>query len=208
MTSAERAATPRLRKITPAEHRVMPWKNGLGTTREIAIDPSGAALDGAGFRWRLSIADVGQSGPFSAFPGIDRTIMVISGHGMALSVAGQAPRRLDRCFEPFQFSGDVATDCQLIDGPIQDFNLMVNRTLLTSLTEVRNLREVYEIPLKDQTCLAHVFAGGAEICVDDMKMSCGTGETGVAEVRESTAILKVSPRPKASIALMLLGSAK
>jgi uncharacterized protein len=208
MTDAERAAAPRLRKITPAEHRVMPWKNGLGTTREIAIDPPGAALDGAGFRWRLSIADVGQSGPFSAFPGIDRTIMVISGNGMELTVAGQPPRRLDRRFELFQFSGDAATDCRLIDGPIQDFNLMINRTRLTSATEVRNLREGCEIPLMDQTCLAHVFAGGVEICLDDMKLSCDAGETGVADVWESTAILQVRPRPKANIALMLLRPAK
>jgi environmental stress-induced protein Ves len=112
----------RLRKITPADHLVMPWKNGLGTTREIAIDPQGASMADAAFRWRLSIADVAQSGPFSSFPGIDRTIMVVKGNGMVLSVAGRPPKRLDRCFVPYQFSGDAATECNLIDGPIQDFN--------------------------------------------------------------------------------------
>ena len=40
-------------------------KNGFGTTTEIAIDPPGAGVGGR-FRWRLSIADVERSGPFSA----------------------------------------------------------------------------------------------------------------------------------------------
>lgn len=206
MTAVERGAAPRLRKITPAEHRVMPWKNGLGMTREIAVDPPGAALDVAGFRWRLSIADVGQSGPFSAFPGIDRTIMVIKGHGMVLTVAGQPPRRLDTCFVPYEFSGDAAVDGQLIDGPVQDFNLMVNRSLLTSAMEMLNLLEPCEIPLLGPTCFAHVFEGAVEIGADDVHITCSAGETAVAETVGSTTILRIRPRATALIALMLLNS--
>src|SRR5262245_28609327 len=102
----------------------MPWKNGLGTTREIAINPAGSTMTDAAFRWRFSIADVPQSGPFSSFPGIDRHIMVINGTGMVLRVGSGAPERLGP-FAPFAFSGDAETSCELIDGPIQDFNLMV-----------------------------------------------------------------------------------
>jgi len=206
MTGAERGAAPRLWRITPTDHRVMPWKNGMGTTREIAIDPPGTAMADAGFRWRLSIADVGQSGPFSAFPGIDRTIMVINGRGMVLTVAGEAPRRLDRCFEAFEFSGDRPADCQLIDGPVQDFNLMVNRTILASEMEVRSLQEACEIPLLGRICLAHAFAGAVEISADSVNMACGAGETAIAESLDRTTILRISPRGTARIALMLLNS--
>ena len=51
----------------------MPWKNGGGETAEIAVSPPGAALDD--FDWRLSMARVETDGPFSAFPGIDRTLV-------------------------------------------------------------------------------------------------------------------------------------
>ncbi|MFM7247546.1 MAG: HutD family protein, partial [Actinomycetota bacterium] len=44
--------------------REMPWANGLGTTREIALDPD-AGAGGAPFRWRLSMADLAGPGPFS-----------------------------------------------------------------------------------------------------------------------------------------------
>src|SRR5262245_64441943 len=137
----------------------MPWKNGLGTTREIAIDPPGASMSDAGFRWRLSIADVAQSGPFSAFPGIDRTIMVIKGNGMVLSVGGRRPQRLDKCFVPYEFSGDAPTDCQLIDGAIKDFNLMVNRSMLRARTEVRELSRAESIPFVGSTCIIYLLFG-------------------------------------------------
>jgi len=53
--------------------------------------------------------------------------VVIAGAGMRLQGAGhtvvlQAP------YEPYTFSGDVELDCELIDGPVRDFNLMVRRS--------------------------------------------------------------------------------
>ena len=50
-----------------------PWKNGGGCTTEIAIAPPGASLDA--FEWRISLATIAASGPFSAFPGVDRTLV-------------------------------------------------------------------------------------------------------------------------------------
>jgi len=127
-----------MRIIWPDEHRIMPWKNGAGTTAEIAIDPRDATVGGP-FRWRLSIADVERSGPFSAFPGYDRTIMMIAGRGMDLAVGDQPPHRIGRPFEPFVFSGDEPADCRLVDGPIRDFNLMAARSSLRSRLTVLHL---------------------------------------------------------------------
>lgn len=61
---------------------VAPWKNGGGETREIAAFPPGAGFDD--FDWRLSIATIAEDGAFSAFPGIDRTLILLSGNGVAL----------------------------------------------------------------------------------------------------------------------------
>ncbi len=120
-----------IRVIDASHHRVMPWKNGFGTTIEIAIDPPASDVGGR-FRWRLSIAAVERSGPFSAFTGYERTIMLIEGHGMDLVVGDQPAQRLDRLFEPFVFSGDAPAECRLLDGPVRDFNLMVERSSLRS----------------------------------------------------------------------------
>jgi environmental stress-induced protein Ves len=138
MTSVASGAEMAMRIVRPDAHKVMPWKNGGGTTTEIAIDPPAADVGGH-FRWRLSIADVERSGPFSAFPGYERTIMMIAGHGMDLRVGDGPSRRLDRLFEPLAFSGDSPSECRLLDGPIRDFNLMVERSSLRSRLEVLRL---------------------------------------------------------------------
>lgn len=98
----------------------MPWKNGGGFTEEITRD-SGEGLDG--FGWRLSIADIEESGGFSTFVGYQRIITVLQGDGMRLLVDGQASRPL-LAFDAFAFSGENQVSCKLLGGPIRDFNLI------------------------------------------------------------------------------------
>ncbi len=98
----------------------MPWKNGGGSTLEIARD-QGEGLEG--FGWRLSIADIGESGGFSAFTGYQRLISVLEGEGMRLQVDGLASRPL-LPLDPFAFGGDSRVECELLAGAIRDFNLI------------------------------------------------------------------------------------
>jgi environmental stress-induced protein Ves len=161
-----------VRVIAASQHRTLPWKNGLGTTTEIAIDPPGVSLADR-FRWRLSIASVQSSGPFSAFPGYERTIMVIEGRGMELAVGGNSPRRLDRPFEPFLFSGDAPAACRLIDGPIRDFNLMVERSALRSHTDVWHLDCLPRlIDLSPADWIFHCLGGAIDLQVGAACWSC------------------------------------
>lgn len=105
-----------------------PWKNGGGITREIACQPPGSGM--ADFHWRLSIAEIAASGPFSAFAGVDRIITLLEGAGVHLHTAdGTLHHRLEQPLQPFAFSGDQALDCTLLgDRPCQDFNVMVRRS--------------------------------------------------------------------------------
>jgi len=98
----------------------MPWKNGGGFTEEITRD-NGEGLDG--FGWRLSIADIEESGGFSTFAGYQRIITVLQGDGMRLLVDGQDSRPL-LPFDAFAFSGESQVSCKLLGGAIRDFNLI------------------------------------------------------------------------------------
>ncbi len=95
------------------------WKNGGGLTRELLAWPS--ASD---WRIRLSVADVTANGPFSAFEGVQRWFAVLEGDGVCLTVDGAATE-LRPASPPFAFAGDASTDCALLGGPTQDFNLML-----------------------------------------------------------------------------------
>ena len=114
-----------MRHLRPGDYRVMPWKNGGGVTTEIVVHPEGSALDA--FDWRVSMAQVASDGPFSAFPGIDRTLAVLEGAGISLTIGGEEPVLLGKESAPLTFPADQPTHGALATGPILDLNVMVRR---------------------------------------------------------------------------------
>ncbi len=114
-----------MRRFDVATLPAQRWKNGGGLTREIARGPEGAGPED--FGWRLSVAEVEQPGPFSAFPGIDRCIVVLSGQGMALHDDAGALVQTLAPLRPWAFAGEQALLARLPTGPCQDFNVMTRR---------------------------------------------------------------------------------
>ncbi|KRB27871.1 HutD family protein [Acidovorax sp. Root70] len=148
----------------------VPWKNGGGSTRELACWPPGAGMDG--FGWRVSVATIAHPGPFSAFPGVDRQIMLLEGDGVHLQgAAGHWQHALERCWQPFAFSGDEPVDCRMLGGVSTDFNLMLRRGAWNGKLEV-----VHDVPPP---------AGGAAagLCmVLQGAWRCEAGDTHPAQV--------------------------
>jgi environmental stress-induced protein Ves len=117
-------------RLVPADSfRAMPWRNGGGTTWEIArgrIDGRPKGDNDGEWHWRLSLAEIAADGPFSTFPDVDRLLTVVAGAGIDLTIDGAEPRRLDRG-DSIQFRGEAASGCALVAGPTRDLNLMVDR---------------------------------------------------------------------------------
>jgi environmental stress-induced protein Ves len=103
-----------------------PWKNGLGVTREIHIHPEGANFETDNFLWRLSSADVTAGGPFSFFPGYDRSLFLLSGEGLDLELRG-VKVSLAAPFSSIRFKGEDEVMCSLPGGPCTDFNIFCSR---------------------------------------------------------------------------------
>jgi len=110
----------------PGDFRVMPWKNGGGSTTELLVEPPGATV-ATGFLWRVSMAPVAASGPFSAFPGMDRTLLLVAGGGLALEHGPHGRQRLEAPLAMARFQGDWDTRCVLEQGPCQDFGVIADR---------------------------------------------------------------------------------
>ena len=113
------------RVIRASDCRSMPWKNGGGATTEIAVHPPGAGL--ADFEWRVSIATVATDGPFSTFPGVDRTLTVLEGDGLWLAIGDAGPVALHRGSDPLSFAADVPADARLLGAPVTGLNVMTRR---------------------------------------------------------------------------------
>jgi environmental stress-induced protein Ves len=113
-----------MRLIRSAELSKVPWANGQGITRQIMIDPADANFDD--FTWRVSSATIVEAGPFSLLPGIDRILVVVSGHQLSL-VVDDAHRDL-ALHEVFSFKGEAevhsVASCAF---PVIDLNVMTRR---------------------------------------------------------------------------------
>ncbi|NMM22506.1 MAG: HutD family protein [Phycicoccus sp.] len=111
-----------------ADLPVIPWHNGGGVTREVvASGASGTPVTSGGsdpqdFDWRVSIADVSQPGPFSAFPGVDRVLTLVEGERMELVIDGVV--HVLGLHESLSFDGASRTSCSLPAGPTRDLNVM------------------------------------------------------------------------------------
>lgn len=103
---------------------LQPWKNGLGRTREMAVQTSGT---GGGFLWRVSVAEVDQAAPFSAFPGVDRVIALLDGDGFTMQLSDGRTQALTTPCAPFAFAGELGVAITLAGRPGRDFNLMLRR---------------------------------------------------------------------------------
>lgn len=107
--------------LRSCERQAVAWKNGGGTTREVMVFPQDATMET--FVWRISMADVTQPGPFSSFPGITRTLAVVSGC-LELDFQGGATHRLGPSDPVIVFPGDAKVSGAPIGGPVLDLNVM------------------------------------------------------------------------------------
>jgi environmental stress-induced protein Ves len=110
----------------------VPWKNGGGLTREVVAVPDGAAL--GEFDWRVSTAEVRTTGPFSIFPGVQRTLCVLEGM-LALEVEGARAVRLGAASAPYVFSGDVPAHASPGAEGVVDLNVMTRRARFAARVE-------------------------------------------------------------------------
>lgn len=146
------------------ELKAVPWKNGLGITREITVEPGGATMDD--FVWRVSIADVDTASPFSRFHGIDRTIVLLEGDGFTMTLGGERKHALTTACVPFAFAGEEAVEVELAGGATRDFNLMVRRGAVLGAIEVINGPST--ATLDSDTALFYLAQGNA--MVEDLAM--------------------------------------
>lgn len=123
------APAPLLEVLRAAERTPVPWKNGGGLTREVAVYPAGSDL--TGFDWRVSIAEIRSAGPFSSFPGIDRRMAVLSGR-LSLAIEGRAAVTLTPDSEAVAFAGEVAVSAEPLAAPVTDLNVMTRRARCAS----------------------------------------------------------------------------
>ena len=178
-----------IKLLSPLAYRVLPWKNGGGSTTEIAVEPEGATWDV--FDWRVAIADILESGPFSSFPGIDRSIMLLDaprGTQMELRIDGRRALLPKRVF--VDFAGEATTEGILYGDPpgsgVRDFNVMSRRGFIRHRRGCQSLspNEVHRMGGVD-TRIAYVASGTADLIHAQNSHTLNAGESVIASGEDS-----------------------
>lgn len=119
--------------LDPASYLRTPWKNGGGTTVDIAF---------SGDVWRFGRTPIVKAGPFSDYTGFDRVQVLVSGSGLVLETPrGEIDVR--QPFRPVRFAGETPIVRRLEAGPVEVVNLIGARAHvkidITVLDEDRTL---------------------------------------------------------------------
>jgi environmental stress-induced protein Ves len=179
----------------------MRWKNGAGWTSESLRVPDRDDWD-----WRLSVAEIDADAPFSAFPGVERELVLLSGNGLRLRFDDGEVRKLLPPHDRLRFAGERAAFGELLDGPTRDFNLMWRRDAVDAALWLRPLvgsMVVFVAP--GETWALHLVAGHAHLG-GDAPCTLAAGDTAILRAADGrgrhpvdgagTALLvRVAPRP-------------
>jgi environmental stress-induced protein Ves len=128
-----------LQIVRKSSFKEIPWKNGGGVTHEAIRVPAA----GETFLWRVSVAHIYASGPFSDFAGYRRNMVLLQGRGLRLKFNGGEHCLLQKIGDSAQFDGAVSTHCDLLDGPCVDLNFMVSKSVRADARVLRLDRDLF-----------------------------------------------------------------
>lgn len=187
-TTMQEAPRPGSCVLGSADYRRMRWKNGAGWTSEIQRFP-----DCENWDWRLSIAEIETDAPFSAFPGVERELVLLDGNGLRLRFDDGKVHELHPPHGSLHFSGERTLIGELLDGPTRDFNLMWKRAAVDAQLWRRPLVGAMVLFVAPgETWAVHLLAGQAHFSEE-----CGLG----ALARGDTALLRPDAGGRARFAL-------
>ncbi|SDG24186.1 MULTISPECIES: HutD family protein [unclassified Duganella] len=165
--------------IQYASLRAAPWKNGGGSTTEIAISPAGTGFED--FDWRVSLATIAQDGPFSVFPGIDRSLALVDGEGVLLDFGDE--RFVLSPSEPLiEFAGEDAVHATVTGQHTTDFNVMTRRGQCRHRLELLMVKGTQALKRRAGTTLLFL--------ADGESLTLSSTRERIAMVRYDTVVLE------------------
>jgi uncharacterized protein len=159
--------------IAEQDHQLVPWKNGLGMTREVANahGTNGTML------WRISLATVDRDGPFSDFAGYKRIIMLLEGKGMTLDFGVHGSAVMDTPFVPVAFDGAWPTSATLHDGPTRDLNVVTSAERASgAVALLEPAKATADLAPSHGVTVLYVLRGTAEARVGGERWAMAAGE--------------------------------
>ncbi|MGL3806557.1 HutD/Ves family protein [Paeniglutamicibacter sp. R2-26] len=125
------------------------WGQAQGQVRDIAagtLDADGALVPSTAeeWDWRLSVASIERAGNFTPYDGFDRTLTVITGELLELTIDGT--KQAVELYRPLKFPGGSTTSATLPTGEVLALNLITRTGAVRGnvrIVELSKKREQY-----------------------------------------------------------------
>ena len=173
-------------EMTPlpfSQYRQVAWRNGGGTARDIAVNPTGASMADA-FGWRVALAEIARDGPFSAYdPEVERVITLLDGNGFDLDFevefdGAPPPLAVTELHVPARFRGHWPAMCRLRQGRSIVFNILYDFSRFSAQPHI--IRPPVDQPLTfsppGRQSILFSLAGRFEIKADAQQTGKNTAE--------------------------------
>ena len=147
--------------LDPASYQRTLWKNGGGTTVDIAF---------SGESWRFGRTPIVQPGPFSDYTGYDRVQALVAGSGLVLETP-QGEIDVRQPFRPVRFAGETPIVSRLEAGPVEVVNLIGARAEVS--IDMVVLDEGHTLNLQPGIHIAYNPRGEAMVAVQGDERTLG-----------------------------------
>lgn len=164
--------------VRPSDVQAEPWANGLGVTRVLATRPA----------WRISVAEIEGTTPFSSFPGTDRVLIPLSASGVGLDIG--STRHRVRAGEPIAFAGEDAVVGVAGMRRTTVVNIMTVRSVARASIEVVRAAEVEVTGADAVLVLGGVVAASGVALPPGTLVLPGTAPWSVSAGRGAIAVLR------------------
>lgn len=157
-----------VQRIDAHDARRVRWRNDLGWTRELHVEPG---ADGDAWVWRLSIAEIEQSAEFSRFDGVERELMLLTGDGLTLRFDDGQVADLQPPHARLRFAGDRGLRGEPAGPGVSALNLMWRPDHVDASVWHRPLVGTMVVFVDPGDCwLVHVLAGHARLAATDPRV--------------------------------------
>lgn len=191
------ASTPSFRTWTTADYQIKQWKNGGGTTEELLVFPNPTD-----YLWRMSVATIKQSGPFSLFPGYQRILVPLSGSIILSHDRGKSIILKKNI--PYSFSGEQQTDCELASEQARDFNLIYKAGTMRAAITTHTIEKTWSLKTSGMQNFIYCIAGDILMTSKILNETINIDRHTLCELAPSLNAERFSMRPKGKTNAMFL----